>query len=94
MTSELAQKPGSMPAADKISQHIALQTLQSNNSIYSFSWYGEVVSVFFNPTGPGFHIVVGHSEIENEYLQMFISEHEQELRERAQVVEENSEDRD
>jgi len=80
-----------MPAEDKVSQHLAVQTLQVNNSIYTFSWYGEIVSVFFNPTGPGFHVVVGHSEIENEYLQMFISEHEQELRERAKIVEEDSE---
>lgn len=80
-----------MPAEDKVSHHIAVQTLRVYNSIYTFSWYGEVVSVFFNPTGPGFHVVVGHSEIENEYLQMFISEHEQELRERAEIVEEDSE---
>ncbi len=86
-----AQRRGSMPAEDKVSQHLAVQTLQVNNSIYTFSWYGEIVSVFFNPTGPGFHVVVGHSEIENEYLQMFISEHEQELRERAKIVEEDSE---
>ncbi len=80
-----------MPAEDKVSRHIAVQTLRVYNSIYTFSWYGEVVSVFFNPAGPGFHVVVGHSEIENEYLQMFISEHEQELRERAEIVEEDSE---
>ena len=83
-----------MPAEDKVNQYIAVQTLRVNDSIYSFSWYGEVVSVFFTPDGPGFHIVIGHSEIENEYLQMFIAEHEQELRERAQIVEEDSESRD
>lgn len=80
-----------MRAEDKVSQHIAIQTLRIHNSIYSFSWYGEVVSVFFNPDGPSFHVVNGHSEIENEYLQMFVTEHQQELRERAKIVEEDSE---
>ena len=80
-----------MPAEGKVSQHIALQTLRVNNSIYSFSWYGEVVSVFFNPSGQGFHVVVGHLEIENEYLQMFVTKHEQELRERSKLVEEDTE---
>ncbi len=93
MTNERVQKPGSMLAEDKIRQYIAAQTLQANNSIYSFSWYGEVVSVFFNPTAPGFHVVTGHSEIDNKYLQAFITEHEQELKERTQLVEENSKDR-
>ncbi len=82
-----------MVVGDKISQHVAVQTLRVTNSIYSFSWYGEVVSVFFNPDGPGFHVVVGHSEIENEYLQKFIAEHEKEMRERAEIAEEDSESR-
>lgn len=80
-----------MNAEDKVSQHLAVQTLRVHDSIYSFFWYGEIVSVFFNPDGPGFHVVVGHVEIENEYLKMFVAEHEQELRERAKLVEEDSE---
>ncbi len=39
-------------------------------------------------------MVVGHVEIENEYLKKFVAEHEQELRERAKLVEEDSESRD
>lgn len=81
-----------MTAKDKVSQHIAVQTLRVNNSIYSFSWFGEVVSVFFSTDGPGFHVVVGHSEIENEYLKMFIAEHEQELRVAAKLIEKDSDD--
>ncbi len=80
-----------MSAEDKVSQHLAVQTLRVHDSIYSFSWYGEIVSVFFNPDGPDFHVVVGHAEIENEYLKVFVAEHEQELRERAKLVEEDSE---
>lgn len=80
-----------MNARDKLIEYVAIETLTINDSICNFAWNGEIVSIFFNPDNSTFHIMVGHSQIKNKYLENFINGYHQQLQERIELVTEDSE---